>query len=477
MANYKVIFRTEQEEIPWEPGCPIMFTAIQVSRNVETSEAYLQAKVRNVSGEKVESIRIWVKPKFANGTSNGMQVDFLDADIPAGQETVLTPSKFPRGDISSCELTIAWAASQSESWKTSGETGLAPVPAGPALELSPRALEQRKRNIAGGDAQLVSERSVQDHGGWWVCACGQVNVGRNDCCKCSYSKELLVENEDEAKLLAEADEYDAERLRKAEQLQQEGSISSLSEAIKAYKSLENGEGEDVSGRLAECDAKLAGLKKKRTRQLAVIASVFVLVAAAILVTTQVIIPGRERAALVETVASSQVGKTVEFGEYEQDNDTSNGKELITWRVLAREDDKVLLISEKVLDYREYYEKLGPTDTLTYENSDLSAWLKGEFADTAFSKGERGAIIDGPFCLSESELEDYFPSSGARICFATPYVQAQNNKHLVSYWWLSSPGAYQAYGRVFAGCVSWRGETDGYQLTSPCGVRPAIWVQL
>ncbi len=472
MANYKVVFRTEQEEIPWEPGCPIMFTAIQVSRNVETSEAYLQAKVRNVSGEKVESFVIWIKPKFDNGTSNGMQVDFLDADIPAGQETVLTPSKFPRGDISSCELTIAWATSQSESWKASGETGLAPVPAGPALELSPRALEQRMRNIAGGDAQLVSERSVQDHGSWWVCACGQVNVRRDNCCKCSYSKELLVENEDEAKLLAEADEHDAERLRKAEQLQQKGSIVSLSEAIKTYKSLENGEGEDVSGRLAECEEKLSILKKKRMRQLPVIAVALVLVVSAIHFVIQV----TQKAALVETVASSQVGKTVDFGEYEQDNDTSNGKELITWRVLAREDDRVLLISEKVLDYREYYEKLGPTDTLTYENSDLSAWLKGEFADTAFSKGEQYAIIDGPFCLSESEMEDYFPTSADRICYTTPYVQAQNNKHLVSYWWLSSPGAYQWNGHIYAGSAGREG-VIGHKLTSPCGVRPAIWVQL
>ncbi len=49
-----------------------------------------------------------------------------------------------------------------------------------------------------------------------------------------------------------------------------------------------------------------------------------------------------------------VGDIVTFGHYEQDNDTTNGKEPIEWRVLDKNDEgQYLIISEKVLDVQPY----------------------------------------------------------------------------------------------------------------------------
>lgn len=45
----------------------------------------------------------------------------------------------------------------------------------------------------------------------------------------------------------------------------------------------------------------------------------------------------------------KVGNIVYFGAYEQDNNTSNDKELIEWLVLAKENNRVLVISDKALD--------------------------------------------------------------------------------------------------------------------------------
>lgn len=45
----------------------------------------------------------------------------------------------------------------------------------------------------------------------------------------------------------------------------------------------------------------------------------------------------------------KVGNIVYFGAYEQDNNTSNGKENIKWLVLAKEGNRVLVISDKALD--------------------------------------------------------------------------------------------------------------------------------
>ena len=50
---------------------------------------------------------------------------------------------------------------------------------------------------------------------------------------------------------------------------------------------------------------------------------------------------------------AKVGDTVIFGAYEQDNNTYNGKEGIEWRVLAKEGNKTLVISEYVLDCQPY----------------------------------------------------------------------------------------------------------------------------
>lgn len=40
----------------WELGCPAMVTVIQVARNVDTSAAYLQIKIENLSADILNSI-------------------------------------------------------------------------------------------------------------------------------------------------------------------------------------------------------------------------------------------------------------------------------------------------------------------------------------------------------------------------------------------------------------------------------------
>lgn len=56
----------------------------------------------------------------------------------------------------------------------------------------------------------------------------------------------------------------------------------------------------------------------------------------------------------EHPTAATVGSIIKFGKYEQDNDTSNGKEDIEWLVLAKENSNVLLISKKALDCKPYH---------------------------------------------------------------------------------------------------------------------------
>ncbi len=256
MANYKIIFKLQKPEIPWEPGCPIMLTALQVSRNSETSEAWFQVKALNVSDSFIGSIFGELKIGYSDGIEENLTVEYLDADIEAGNELALKPHKLPRGDVKSCALSVSRAESQTQSWASSSEP--TPIPFRKELALSPRAAEQKARNLGTMPADLAVLGKVQNHDNWWVCACGEVNVQRDTCYACGKSKDLLLDNEDEEVLLTQADKHDDELFSEAVKLQEQETCSSLTEAIATFESL--GDYEGAGDHISECEAKLATIK-------------------------------------------------------------------------------------------------------------------------------------------------------------------------------------------------------------------------
>ncbi len=256
MANYKIIFKLQKPEIPWEPSCPIMLTALQVSRNSETSEAWFQAKALNVSSSFIGSIFGELKIGYSDGTQENLAVEYLDADIEAGNELALKPHKLPRGDVKSCALSISRAEGQTQTWASSSKP--TPVPSRKELALSPRAAEQRGCNLGVAPTDLVINGKVQDHDNWWVCACGEVNVQRDTCYACGKSKDLLLDNEDEEVLLTQADKHDDELFSEAVKLQEQETCSSLTNAIATFESL--GDYEGAGDHISECEAKLATIK-------------------------------------------------------------------------------------------------------------------------------------------------------------------------------------------------------------------------
>ena len=84
--------------------------------------------------------------------------------------------------------------------------------------------------------------------------------------------------------------------------------------------------------------------------------------------------------------SASKGDTVSFGSYEQDGNTQNGPEPIQWIVLDKLDEQLLLLSADVLEARQYHHV--PFEEVTWENSDLRAWMNGDFYDGAFTPVQR-----------------------------------------------------------------------------------------
>ena len=194
--------------------------------------------------------------------------------------------------------------------------------------------------------------------------------------------------------------------------------------------------------------------------------------------------------------STQVGDVVKFGKYEQDNDVSNGKEDIEWIVLAKENNRILVISKYSLDCQKY--NTSYVD-VTWEICSLRSWLNNDFISSAFSSAEISKIPtvtvtadenpnyssdagndtqDKVFLLSLPEVKEYFTSSNERICYPTKYAIEQGAKTNLnqSWWWLRSAGSIQNS----AAYIDYEGDIyyGGRRVDSDSvSVRPVLWIDL
>ena len=206
---------------------------------------------------------------------------------------------------------------------------------------------------------------------------------------------------------------------------------------------------------------------------------------------------------------AKVGDEILFGQFEQDNNTGNGKENIEWIVLERIDDIMLVISKYVLDYRKFNGYYGPEKNY-WATSSLRAWLNETFYDIAFTEKEKSLIIttrvqpdqnpgcpntkqgnatyDEVFFLSAKQAEKLFANNDARRCQPTLSALETRKKSFVkmdppsfSGWWLRTMGyeykskddqAVMASEVFDTGSISYWGDLPAIIN----GVRPAIWVQ-
>ena len=295
------------------------------------------------------------------------------------------------------------------------------------------------------------------------------------------------------------------------------------EEIKAKEERERLERE----RKAEQDrieAEKAAKKKKRNMILGGIA--VAILAAVAIVWTQVIVPGRNYGAAMKLyengdyenaslafsslgdykdsgewatkaynayLKKANIGSTIRFGNYKQ----GQGTEPIEWQVLAKENNRILVISKYALDCKQYNTS---NTSVTWATCSLRSWLNSTFMETAFSSAERSMIptvtvsadknpeystnpgnstSDQVFLLSINEVNKYFASNSARACQATKYAYDQGAYKADNgncWWWLRSPGCISSYAAYvyYDGSVSAGGS---YVSRSSYAVRPALWINL
>ena len=204
----------------------------------------------------------------------------------------------------------------------------------------------------------------------------------------------------------------------------------------------------------------------------------------------------------DRLGTAEVGSTVLFGAYEQDNDSENGPEYIEWIVLDQFGSKRLLISKYALDCLPYQGSF-TEHACAWNSSSLRAWLNGTFLNSAFSAGEQLLIqrssvspdanpfypvdngistLDYVYLLSIPEVCHYFPANEDRLCVPTRYAIVHSaymsSTGRYCWWWLRTLGDdrdfYRATGVGTSGEIIALGHyiySDGYS------VRPVIMIDL
>ena len=200
--------------------------------------------------------------------------------------------------------------------------------------------------------------------------------------------------------------------------------------------------------------------------------------------------------------SVRVGDRMPFGQYPQG---ANGEvQPLVWRVLAVENGRALLITEKLIDCVKYHTKR--TD-VTWETCTLRQWMNRDFIHKAFSSSEQTQIAtvtnqnpnnpvertkggnatqDKIFALSINEAEKYFRNDDDRMAAPTAYAIKNGtwvsdsyslpNGEKTGLWWLRSPGVN--------GDLAAFVDLDGYisqggldVSDGEVAVRPAFWLNL
>lgn len=91
----------------------------------------------------------------------------------------------------------------------------------------------------------------------------------------------------------------------------------------------------------------------------------------------------------EPTPALKEGESVYLGTYEQDNDLENGKEPIEWTIIDENENGYFVISTYVLDFKYFHHT---EEDVTWETSDIRAWLNGEFYEENFTDEEKSQIL-------------------------------------------------------------------------------------
>lgn len=188
--------------------------------------------------------------------------------------------------------------------------------------------------------------------------------------------------------------------------------------------------------------------------------------------------------------SAEVGESVFFGEYEQDGEKKNGKEPIEWIVVKKENDKILVVSKYILDFKKFNEE---KKSISWSDSSIRKWLNNDFYNSTFSNAEKEKILkrecvtgknkeyatkgckdtqDYVILLSQSQFDDYMVGNEKAEMTDAAY-QKRKGLFRREYYWLRNNGDSKKKA-IFVTTFGKQCYT-GFAVDTSRGIRPAVWI--
>ena len=527
----------------YETGAPLLLCAGALLKDTQTGKVIAQLKFRNIGEKRIKAVKVSIRAFDAFGTEvEGIpEYQYLDLsvgrDAEFGQKTAII---MPNAETRSFACTIksaifsdgtTWTA-QTDEWEPLKEQ---------------KTLQERFGALAGQycrDTFKAAEYAPDTERDLWRCACGAINrEAETTCHNCGATRETLfaaadpktLKAHDEAHQRLLAKQAEEARIEKEKNGKKRKKILTIvvfptiiaciafvimlttviipnqkynaaaelynsgkyEEAIAAFEAMDGYR--DSTEQIKKCETAIKDEKYADAFELYTAGKYEDAIAAFTALGEY-----KDSLAQIEKCEAKIIreGSTIFFGSYEQDNNTSNGKEDIEWLVLAKEGKRILIVSKFALDCQRY--NSSQTDT-TWEACSLRKWLNETFLNAAFSSDEQNCIfsstvtadnnpsystspgkntIDKVFLLSITEVSKYFNSDEARKCVPTDYAIARGAYTSSSYstggralcwWWLRSPG----YSSCSAALVNYVGAVDrgGNRVDGNSdAVRPAMWIE-
>lgn len=243
------------------------------------------------------------------------------------------------------------------------------------------------------------------------------------------------------------------------------------------------------------ESALAAKKRARFRRIAFIciltASVILVVTVFFLTAKRYLFAGQEFEEEAAMLASADVGDEVLYGHFDTD-DKKFGEERLEWTVLAKDSEKICLITKYAIGGGPYNRA---HRQVTWEESDIREMLNSEEYLGMFSAQELSTIIpvgdDMITLLTEDEASKYFDGDDARRVHITEaammagtnineitrlngWVEREDN---YSWWWLRGTNTS---GSVTAPAIDSDGSIkhDKMDVNKARGaVRPVVWIEI
>lgn len=524
---------------------PVIIEAGALTLDNDTNRVFVQLKFRNISNKEIKALGVTLKAYYVTGkeTNEPLKYQYLDFCSHTNEEFgAKTPITLHDNTVRSFSVHVDEVVYADDTVKEVNLDYSESIPNQNSLSETDGWNEQTAKAFK----ELTDDKCVYamcEYKDLWLCSCGGTNslVRDKNCrnCGCSYDliKSITLEK-------AQAHINDAV-YDDAVTKMQSNSVYGYDTAIALFNSIPGWK--DADDKAKECEKLRDELKqsmlearqaeekrrKKRNKIIIKISSISVVCIIPVVVLVSVIssaiaknkqyttaieelnagnitaaysrfvqlgkyMDSNEKAEEImksgKLFSNAEAGDVILFGTYEQDNKSANGNEPIEWHVLAKEDNKILVISEKALDCKPFNTELVD---VTWENCSLREWLNKDFLKNAFSQDEHELIqstsvpnstgnttTDKLFLLNKTEVEDYLKYDD-RKCAPTAYaiahgaftgVMSEKEGEKTCFWWLRSRGLISSSASycLHNGNLLYNGVSVNRE--GIC-VRPAMWITI